>query len=44
MPICNDSAEMGAGASTSGAWNLHLLECAFRKRQTRRTSANDPAD
>jgi len=29
--ICNDSAQMGAGASTSLARNLHLLERALRK-------------
>ena len=29
--ICNDSAQMGAGASTSNAGNLHLLERALRE-------------
>jgi hypothetical protein len=29
--IGNDSAQMGAGASTSNAWNLHLLERSLRE-------------
>ncbi len=27
--VCDDSTQMGAGASASSAWNLHLLERAF---------------
>ena len=29
--ICNNSAQMGAGASAPSAWNLHLLERALRE-------------